>query len=102
MRYEAEEAARVRSQDAEADARRRVQEARRTSQELVLDRLHGLSRLSEEIQGQYRQIVEGIDAAQAIGDELRLLVEKLDRAAQQLRWEGSVGLAADASVDRVQ
>jgi hypothetical protein len=93
IRYEAQEEARARRREAEADAVRCVEEARRSSEELVLGRLRRLSELNEHIQERYRLILQGLEGVQAAGTEVQLLVEALRRAAD---------LPADAPVDRVQ
>jgi hypothetical protein len=114
MRYEAQEAARAWVREAEFDAQRRVEEAERSSEELVLSRLRRLSELSREIHERYQGILDGLERVEAAGGEARLLVDALGRAAQRLSREigppaeptpirpTPAGLAADASVDRVQ
>ena len=94
IRYEAEEAARIRQRAAETDARRRLEEARRSSQELVIGPVVRLSRMRAEIERRQRGIVSRLEGARAVSEELRLLVDVLDRTA--------AGLTADAPVDRVE
>jgi vacuolar-type H+-ATPase subunit E/Vma4 len=103
IRYEAEEAARALAQQAEADARRHVEGARRSAEEIVLSRSRRLAALSEEIQEQYRGVVERLDAARGVGTEIEVLVATLAGATQQLSWQaGEVRLASDAAVDGVE
>jgi hypothetical protein len=103
IRFEAEEAGRALWHQAEADAGRHVENARRRSEELVLDRSRRLAALSAEIQEQYREIAERLDAVEAVGSEVRQLLEILAGATQQLGWQaGEVRLAPDPPVDGVQ
>jgi vacuolar-type H+-ATPase subunit E/Vma4 len=103
IRYEAEEAARALAQQAEADARRHVETERRRAEEIVLTGSRRLATLSEEIQEQYRGIVERLDAVRGVGTEIEVLVATLTGATEQLSWQaGEVRLAADAPIDRVE
>ena len=103
IRYEAEEAGRALWQQAEADADRHVEDARRRSEELVLDRSRRLAALSAEIRERHQEIAERLDAVQTVGSEIQVLVETLAGATQQLSWQaGEVRLAADPPVDGVQ
>jgi hypothetical protein len=105
LRYEAEQEARAMRREAESDARRRVETARRSSEELILGRAHDLSELTTEIQDRYRGILQDLDRAAGLGTELRLVLAKLERERDRVAREASEpteALAADAPIDGVE
>jgi len=89
IRFEAEAYATARRREADEEAERILAEARRSGDELVLERVRRISELSDTILDRGHRIAGAFESANQVKQRLERLVETLSEVAERVAIEAS-------------